>query len=130
MDAHRDRALTYKTEEVQLTAVEEVYVEQDKTGHVAKQLCRVRVFFLSFLSGGWRENWCCPHEYYGVRNHFHSGMPEIELGVNDMARMGLEVVGRHDILPVPTEQWIRYEDIEFHHIVDKKAFEKNDHIIK
>jgi len=39
-------------------------------------------------------------------------MPEVDLGVNDMTRMGLEVVGRHDILPVPTEQWIRYEDIE------------------
>ena len=35
-----------------------------------------------------------------------------------------------DILPVPTEQWIRYEDIEFHSIVDKKEFEANDHIIK
>jgi hypothetical protein len=51
MDVHRDRALTYKTEEVQLTAVEEVFVEQDKTGHVIRQLCRVRVFFLSFLTG-------------------------------------------------------------------------------
>ena len=51
MDVHRDRALTYKTEEIQLTAVDEVYVEQDKTGHVLKQLCRVRVFFLSFLTG-------------------------------------------------------------------------------
>ena len=51
MSAHRDRALTYKTEEVQLTAVDEVYVEQDKSGHVVKELCRVRVFFLSFLSG-------------------------------------------------------------------------------
>lgn len=108
MDVHRERALTYKTEEVQLTAVDEVFVEQDKTGHVIKQLCRVRVFFLSFLTG----------------------MPEVELGVNDLERMGLEVVGRHDILPVPTEQWIRYEDIEFHQIVDKKAFETNDHIIK
>eukprot|EP00094_Tigriopus_californicus_P003267 TCALIF_03142-PA protein Name:"Similar to stnB Protein stoned-B (Drosophila melanogaster)" AED:0.42 eAED:0.43 QI:0/0/0/0.8/1/1/10/0/824 len=108
MDVHRERALTYKTEEVQLTAVDEVFVEQDKTGHVVKQLCRVRVFFLSFLTG----------------------MPEVELGVNDLERMGLEVVGRHDILPVPTEQWIRYEDIEFHQIVDKKAFETNDHIIK
>ena len=57
-------------------------------------------------------------------------MPIVELGVNDMTRMGLEVVGRHDILPVPTEQWIRYEDIEFHHVVDKKAFEAEDHIIK
>ena len=51
MSAHRDRALTYKTEEVQLTAVDEVYVEQEKSGHVVKHVCRVRVFFLSFLSG-------------------------------------------------------------------------------
>ena len=57
-------------------------------------------------------------------------MPDVELGVNDIKRMGLEVVGRHDILPVPTEQWIRYEDIHFNSIVDKKEFDKNDHIIK
>ena len=57
-------------------------------------------------------------------------MPEVEVGVNDITRMGLEVVGRYDILPVPTEQWIRYEDIEFHPVVDKKEFEKSDHIIK
>ena len=31
---------------------------------------------------------------------------------------------------MPTEQWIRYEDVEFHHTVDKKAFEAEDHIIK
>eukprot|EP00096_Caligus_rogercresseyi_P016259 TRINITY_DN884_c3_g1_i4.p1 TRINITY_DN884_c3_g1~~TRINITY_DN884_c3_g1_i4.p1 ORF type:complete len:1091 (-),score=328.00 TRINITY_DN884_c3_g1_i4:1802-5074(-) len=108
MDIHRDRSLTYKTEEVQLTAVDELYVEQDKSGKILKQLARVRVFFCSFLTG----------------------MPDVELGVNDMARMGLEVVGRHDILPVPTEQWIRYEDIEFHSVIDKKAFEAQDHIIK
>ena len=56
-------------------------------------------------------------------------MPDVELGVNDITRMGLEVVGRHDILPCPTEQWIRYEDVQFHPIIDRKAFEKNDHII-
>ena len=108
IDVHRDRALTYKTEEVQMTAVDEVYVEQNSEGHITKHLCRVRVFFLSFLSG----------------------MPEVDVGVNDMTRMGLEVVGRHDILPVPTEQWIRYEDIEFHNVVNTKAFEAEDHIIK
>ncbi|XP_040569177.1 uncharacterized protein stnB [Lepeophtheirus salmonis] len=108
MDIHRDRSLTYKTEEVQLTAVDELYVEQDKNWKILKQLARVRVFFCSFLTG----------------------MPDVELGVNDMERMGLEVVGRHDILPVPTEQWIRYEDIEFHSVIDKKAFESEDHIIK
>ena len=57
-------------------------------------------------------------------------MPDVELGVNDLVRMGLEVVGRHDILPVPTEQWIRYEDIEFNSVVDKEEFKTNDHIIK
>lgn len=51
MSVHRDRSLTYKTEEIQLTAVDEIYVEQDKSGHVIKQLARVRVFFLSFLTG-------------------------------------------------------------------------------
>lgn len=108
LDVHRDRALTYKTEEVQMTAVDEVYLEQDDMGHIIKHVCRVRVFFLSFLTG----------------------MPEVDLGVNDMTRMGLEVVGRHDILPVPTEQWIRYENIEFHNVVDKKAFESEDHVVK
>lgn len=48
---HRDRALTYKMEEVQLTAVDELYVEQDAEGHILKQIARVRLFFLGFLSG-------------------------------------------------------------------------------
>jgi len=91
-----------------MTAVDEVYIEQDTTGHITKHICRVRVFCLCFLSG----------------------TPEVDLGVNDMTRMGLEVVGRHDILPIPTDQWIRYEDIEFHHIVDKEAFESQDHVVK
>ena len=51
MPALRDRSLTYKTEEVQMTAVDEVYVEQNKNGTVLKQIARVRVFFISFLSG-------------------------------------------------------------------------------
>lgn len=51
-------------------------------------------------------------------------MPDVELGVNDLPRQGKEVVGRHDIIPVVTEEWIRLEDIEFHHCVDKEEFEK------
>ena len=51
MNALRDRSLTYKTEEVQMTAVDEVYVEQNKAGTILKQICRIRVFFISFLSG-------------------------------------------------------------------------------
>lgn len=53
-NVHRDRALTYKSEEVQLTAVDELYVEQDAEGHILKQIARVRLFFLGFLSGTYK----------------------------------------------------------------------------
>lgn len=107
LSAHRDRALTYKMEEVQITAVDELYVEQDAEGSVLKQIARVRLFFLGFLSG----------------------MPDVELGVNDLRRQGKEVVGRHDIIPVVTEEWIRVEDTEFHACVQAEEF-ANSQIIK
>lgn len=105
--AHRDRALHYKMEEVQVTTVDELHVEQDAEGSVLKQIARVRLFFLGFLSG----------------------MPDVELGVNDLRRQGREVVGRHDIIPVATEEWIRVEAPEFHACVQPQAFEE-DQIIK
>lgn len=37
--------------QVQITAVDELYVEQDAEGCVLKQIARVRLFFLGFLSG-------------------------------------------------------------------------------
>ncbi|XP_031766875.2 protein stoned-B-like [Galleria mellonella] len=107
LPAHRDRALTYKMEEVQITAVDELYVEQDAEGSVLKQIARVRLFFLGFLSG----------------------MPDVELGVNDLRRQGKEVVGRHDIIPVVTEEWIRVEDAQFHACVQPEEFD-NTQIIK
>nr|CAG4636767.1 EOG090X00TB [Ceriodaphnia reticulata] len=97
----------YKTDEVQMTAVDEFYVEQDKMGRVLRQIARVRVFVLSFLSG----------------------LPDVELGVNDLPRQGKEVVGRHDIIPVITEEWIRLEDVEFHNCVDQTEF-KNTRTVK
>ncbi|KAL0127659.1 hypothetical protein PUN28_003145 [Cardiocondyla obscurior] len=103
LPAHRDRALTYKMEEVQVTVVDELYVEQNAEGHVDKQIARVRLFFLGFLSG----------------------MPDIELGINDMWRQGKEVVGRHDIIPVVTEEWIRLENVEFHSCVQQDEYEKS-----
>lgn len=107
LPAHRDRALTYKMEEVQVTAVDELYVEQDAEGSVLRQIARVRLFFLAFLSG----------------------MPDVELGVNDLRRQGREVVGRHDIIPVVTEEWIRVENAEFHACVQPDEF-TNTQIIK
>lgn len=56
---------------------------------------------------------------------FHSsGMPDIELGVNDLWRQGKEVVGRHDIIPVVTEEWIRLEGVEFHGCVQQDVYER------
>lgn len=49
-------------------------------------------------------------------------MPDVELGVNDLRRQGKEVVGRHDIIPVVTEEWIRVEDAEFHACVQPDEF--------
>lgn len=46
----------YKTDEVQMTAVDEFYVEQDKMGRVLRQIARVRVFVLSFLSGNFCQS--------------------------------------------------------------------------
>jgi hypothetical protein len=51
MTIHRDRALTYKTEEIQCCVQDELFVEQNKMGVVAKQLARVRIFFLAFVNG-------------------------------------------------------------------------------
>lgn len=51
LPALRERALTYKMEEVQVTAVDEIHVEQDIEGKILKQIARVRVFFLAFLTG-------------------------------------------------------------------------------
>lgn len=55
-------------------------------------------------------------------------MPDVDLGINDMRKQGREVVGRHDIIPVITEEWIRLEAVEFHCCVDGEEFEKTQHI--
>lgn len=105
MPIHRDRALSqYKTEEVQMAVRDETYIELNHIGQIIKQLARVRLFFLSFLNG----------------------MPYVEVGINDIHRQGREVVGRMDILPVVTEEWIRLEACELHSTVDVDEFEKPD----
>lgn len=102
---HRDRAISnYKTEEVQMAVRDETYFELNQVGTIIKQLARVRLFFLSFLNG----------------------TPTVEVGINDFHRQGREVVGRMDILPVVTEEWIRLEDWELHSTVDKEEFENPD----
>ena len=41
-------------------------------------------------------------------------MPDVEVGINDRERQGKEIVGRHDIIPIKTEEWIRIIDELFH----------------
>lgn len=56
LSAHRDRALNYKVEDVQITAIDELFVDQNSQGSVLKQIARVRLFFLAFMCGEyWNE---------------------------------------------------------------------------
>ena len=106
LDAHREKTLTYNKDEVTAELHDEYKAELDKTGRVLSQKARVRIFILAFLTG----------------------MPTVELGLNDKRRRGKEVVGRNDIIPIKTEEWIRLEDVEFHCCVDKEEFEKTNNI--
>lgn len=63
-------------------------------------------------------------DVYNKINIYPTGMPDIELGVNDLVRQGKEVVGRHDIIPVVTEEWIRLEGVEFNSCVQQDEYEK------
>ncbi|GAB6033620.1 hypothetical protein CHUAL_013680 [Chamberlinius hualienensis] len=103
LTVHRDRALTYKTEEIQVTVIDELRAEVANNGVVLQQVARVRVFFLAFIGN----------------------MPDVEIGLNDIVKQGKEVVGRHDIIPVVTEEWIRLEKCEFHSCVVVDEFEKS-----
>ena len=52
LGAHSDNIhINYKMEAVQISAVDELYVEQNTYGSNTKQIARVRLFFLGFLTG-------------------------------------------------------------------------------
>ncbi|XP_064623287.1 protein stoned-B-like [Lineus longissimus] len=104
--AHRDKTLSYAKDEVSVEVWDEYQALVDFEGHVTFQKARVRLFVLAFVTG----------------------MPACELGINDKRRDGLEVVGRHDIIPLKTEDWIRIQDCEFHSTVDLAEFEKSNTI--
>ncbi|KAH3854318.1 uncharacterized protein LOC127870737 [Dreissena polymorpha] len=106
LEAHREKTLTYTKDEVTAEVHDEYYAELDAQGHVLSQKARCRVFVLAFLTG----------------------MPIVEVGLNDRRRKGKEVVGRYDIVPIKTEEWIRLENVEFHCSVNKEEFEKTNNI--
>uniref|UniRef100_A0A8R1HRU0 SHD domain-containing protein n=1 Tax=Caenorhabditis japonica TaxID=281687 RepID=A0A8R1HRU0_CAEJA len=92
----------YKQDEVQIHCYDEYSAFVDKEGVLSDQKARVRLFCLAFLSGS----------------------PCLEVGLNDRRRQGKEIVRRKDILPMYTERWIRFEALEFHSIVNKPEFDK------
>ncbi len=103
MPAFRDKTLTYTKDEITAEIVDEYYTEINETGHITYHKGQVRVFILAFLTG----------------------LVKVELGLNDKRRRGKEIVGRHDIIPIKTDEWIHMEAPEFHVSVQKEEYEKN-----
>ncbi|OZC12176.1 hypothetical protein X798_00697 [Onchocerca flexuosa] len=100
--AVRNNAPLYKQDEVQIHCYDEYAAYVDKFNILRDQKARVRLFCLAFVSGS----------------------PILEIGLNDRRRQGKEIVRRKDILPMYTERWIRFENLEFHNTVEQEAFEK------
>jgi len=96
-------ATSYTKDEITVDLVDEYYADIDYTGHISYHKARVRLFCITFLTGN----------------------PVVEIGINDKKRQGNEIVGRADIIPIKTEDWIRYEDVELHDIIDKEDYEKS-----
>jgi len=96
-------ATSYTKDEISVDLVDEYYADIDYAGHICYHKARVRLFCLAFLTGN----------------------PVVEVGINDKRRRGNEIVGRYDIIPVKTEDWIRYEDVELHEIVDRDEYERS-----
>ncbi|CAG9531172.1 unnamed protein product, partial [Cercopithifilaria johnstoni] len=100
--ALRNNIPLYKQDEVQIHCYDEYNAYVDKFNTLSDQKARVRLFCLAFISGS----------------------PILEIGLNDRRRQGKEIVRRKDILPMYTERWIRFENVEFHNTVEQEAFEK------
>jgi len=96
-------ATSYTKDEIIVDLIDEYYADIDRTGHISYHKARVRLFCLTFLTGN----------------------PVVEIGINDKKRRGNEIVGRADIIPIKTEDWIKYEDVQLHDIIDKEEYEKS-----
>ncbi|KAF6039657.1 stnB [Bugula neritina] len=97
----------YQKNEIIADAWDEYEACIDREGHIVSHKARVRLFMICFISG----------------------MPIIEVGINDRRRRGKEVVRRHEIIPVKAENWITVEDVELHHIVKEEEY-KEDGVIR
>lgn len=95
---------THTREEITVKVIDEYRCKLDKDCRIKEHKSRTRVYLIAFLN---------------------SPEPLIEIGLNDVLRHGKEIVGRYDIIPIKTEQWISPEAFELNEkIVDKEEFEK------
>ncbi|CAD5118754.1 DgyrCDS7431 [Dimorphilus gyrociliatus] len=97
------QAQPYTKDEITIDVVDEYYCELDQEHRILYHKARIRVFCLAFLSGN----------------------PSCELGMNDITRQGKEVVGRHDIIPIKTEEWITIEQTELHQLIDAEGYKRD-----
>uniref|UniRef100_A0A1I8F1Z3 MHD domain-containing protein n=1 Tax=Macrostomum lignano TaxID=282301 RepID=A0A1I8F1Z3_9PLAT len=107
----RDRnkaPVDYVVKEEVCAYVQDEYDEAavDLQGRIQRQKSRTRVFFTAFVTG----------------------MPYVELGLNDKWRYGNEVVKRQDIIPMLHDDWIDMYEPEFHAVVDMDRY-NNSHMI-
>jgi hypothetical protein len=96
------KSASYTKDEITVDVQDEYCADIDRDGHITRHKARVRLFCLAFMTG----------------------VPTLEVGVNDRRRRGREVVGRRDIIPIKTEEWIRIEDWELHSLIDLDEFDK------
>ena len=103
LTAQRERkSQNYTKDEITIDIVDEYYLDLDHSCHILFHKARIRVFCLAFLTGN----------------------PTVELGINDRRRKGREIVGRRDIIPIKTDEWIRIESPVFQCSVEQEEYEK------
>jgi hypothetical protein len=91
-------------EQVTIKCVDEYKCKLDNESRILEHKSRTRVFLISFLN---------------------ATDPVIEVGLNDCLRHGKEIVGRRDIIPIKTEQWISPELFDLNeNVVDREEFDK------
>lgn len=95
---------SHTREEVTVKVLDEYKCKLDKQCRIRSHKSRTRVSLITFIN---------------------DTNPTIDIGLNDCLRHGKEVVGRHDIIPIKTEQWISPEAFVLNeNVLDKDEFER------
>ncbi len=95
---------SHAREQITIKAVDEYKCHLDKDCRIREHKSRTRIFMIIFLN---------------------DAEPSVEVGLNDCLRHGKEIVGRRDIIPIKTEQWISPELFELNeNVVNREEFEK------